>query len=152
MTEKIKKYILEGNYHSAADICEKLEPSDAKDAVFKLAYDTENICVYSFIQYMIFKTDSSVWIELAIDVMIHVFSHIEGAYSAALFHARELLKLEYNAANLETLLFFYDIPDRLIEQSEAESTARELLKLDPDNKVALHILSGRPWTELLSEE
>ena len=68
--------------------------------------------------------------------------------SVALFHARELLKLEYNAANLEMVLFFYDIPDKLIKKSEAESIAKELQRIDPDNKVALHILSGCSWTQL----
>ena len=45
-------------------------------------------------------------------------------------------KLEYNAANLEMVLFFYDIPDKLIKKSEAESIAKELQRIDPDNTEA----------------
>lgn len=151
MTEKIKEYILEGNYQLAENICEKLDPSDVYNEILMLAYDMDSICVYSFIQYMISKTNSIVWNELAMEVMIHILCYIEGAYSAALFHARELLKLEYNAKNLENILFFYDIPEKLIKKSEAESIAKELLNIEPDNKAAQHILTGRPWSELLTD-
>lgn len=142
MEEKIKEYILEGNYHLAKDICEKMNPSDARDTLLTLAYDMESICVYSFVQYMISKTNSPLWIELAIDVMVHPLCYFEGAYSAALFHARELLKLEYNVMNLEMILFFYNIPDKLIKKSEAVSIANELLNIEADNKVALRILGN----------
>lgn len=148
MSEKIKEYILEGNYQLAESVCNKMNSSDVYNTVLTLAYDTESICIYSFIQYMISRANEALWIKLAIEVMIIPLCHIEGAYSAALFHARELLKLEYNAANLEMVLFFYDIPDKLIEKSEAESIAKELQRIDPDNKVALHILSGCSWTQL----
>lgn len=33
------------------------------------------------------------WLEHAIDLLIHSLSFIEGAYSAALFYARELLEM-----------------------------------------------------------
>ncbi len=142
MEEKIKKHIFGGNYHLAEDICGKMKPSDVRDVLLTLAYDTESICIYSFIRYMISKTNSPVWIELAIDVMVHPLCHVEGAYSIALFHSRELLKLEYNAKNLEMILFFYDIPEKLIIRSEAESIAKVLLTIEPDNKVALRILGN----------
>ena len=151
MTEKIKEYILEGNYQSAESICEKLDPSDVYKEILMLAYDMDSICVYSFIQYMISKTNSITWNELATEVMMHPLCYIEGAYSAALFHARELLKLEYNANNLERILFFYDIPEKLIKKSEAEAIAKELLNIEPDNKAAQHILTGHPWSELLTD-
>lgn len=142
MKEKIEEYIIEGNYHLAESVCEKMNLSEVRDMLFMLAYDTEKIYIYSFIQYMISKTNSPLWSEVAIDVMLHALFFIEGAYSVALFHARELLKLEYNAINLERILFFYDIPDKLIKKSEAESIAKELLNIDPDNKVALRILGN----------
>lgn len=142
MEEKIKEYILEGNYHLAECICEKMNLSEVRDMLFMLAYHTEKIYVYSFIQYMISKTNSPLWSELAFDVMLHALCFIEGAYSVALFHARELLELEYNAINLERILFFYDIPEKLIKKNEAESIAKELLNIEPDDKVALRILGN----------
>lgn len=59
-----------------------------------IAYDTENICVYCFTQYMGKRTGQVNWIELAIDIMLNPLCFIEGAYSVALFHARVLLLIE----------------------------------------------------------
>ncbi|MBQ5988518.1 MAG: hypothetical protein IJL67_03390 [Oscillospiraceae bacterium] len=140
MQEAIKKYIFEGNYHLAEEVCGKMKMPEIHDILLTLAYDTDSICIYSFIRYMISKTNLPSWIGLAVEVMIHPLCHIEGAYSIALFHSRELLKLEYNEKNLEMILFFYDIPEKLITQSEAESVAKELLAIAPENKVALSVL------------
>ena len=143
MQEVIRKYIYEGNYNLAEEVCGKIEMSAIRDTLLTLAYDTDSICIYSFIRYMISKTDLPAWMELAVEVLIHPLCHIEGAYSIALFHSRELLKLEYNEKNLEMILFFYDIPEKLVTRSEAESIARELLTIAPENKVALRVLENR---------
>ena len=50
--------------------------------------------------------------------------------------------IEYNEKNLEMILFFYDIPEKLITRSEAESIVKALLTIEPDNKVALRILGN----------
>lgn len=139
MKEKIKEYIYEGNYHLAEVICENMALCDVKDTILILAYDTESICIYSFIRYMISKSNSPVWIELAVDVLVYPLCYVEGAYSTALFHARELLKLEYSVKNLELILFFYDIPEKLVKRSEALSISKEILNMESDNKIALRI-------------
>ena len=118
-----------------------MDPSDVHNTILTLAYDTESISIYSFIQYMITKGNAALWIKLAMEVMMYPLCYIEGAYFAALFRAREMLKLEYNAINLESILFFYDIPDKLIKKNEVESIAKELMKMEPDNKAALSILN-----------
>lgn len=74
--------------------------------LMEIAYDTENICVYSFVQYMILRTRKVEWIKLAIDVMLNPLYFIDGAYSDVLFHARELLKVMKTVENLERILFF----------------------------------------------
>ena len=65
---------------------------------------------------------------------------IDGAYSVALFHARELLLIEKNVRNLERILFFYHIPEKLVDQEEAKYIAKKIIKEEPDNEVALEIL------------
>ena len=72
-------------------------------------------------------------------MMLNPLCFVEGAYSAALFHARELLAMEKSVENLERVLFFYNIPEKLIEEEEAILISREILKLEPDNKIALNI-------------
>lgn len=43
-----------------------MDANSIRDMIMTVAYDTENICVYSFIQYMIEKNGKASWIELAI--------------------------------------------------------------------------------------
>ena len=96
------------------------------------AYDTESISVYSFVLYMIKKTGKENWIELAIDIMLNPLCFVKGAYSVALFHARELLLIERNVINLERILFFYNIAVKLVHKEEAWYIANEILKIEPN--------------------
>ncbi len=139
MMENFKKNLLQGKYKEAEETCKTMDVNSIRDMVMTVAYDTENICIYGFIQYMIEKTRKASWIELAIDVMLNPLCFIEGAYSVALFHARELLLIEKNVNNLERIIFFYNIPEKLVDEEEAKCIAKEILKVEPDNKVALGV-------------
>ncbi len=130
--------LIQGKYEDAANLCFKMRRSKIKKTIMEIAYDTESISVYSFVQYMITKEQENIfWIELAIDILINPLCFIEGAYSVALFYARELLSYEKNIKNLEMILFFYNIPEKLIEKKEAEIIVNEIIKIDPDNQVVL---------------
>jgi len=144
MQDIIKKYIFEGNYNLAVEYFEKnnLSLLDIQNMLFSLAYDTESICIYSFVCYMITKSNDITWIKFAVNIMIHPLCYIEGAYSIALYHSREILKKEYNEENLEMLLFFYDIPEKLISKSEAEEIARKIIEIEPNNIIALEIIEN----------
>lgn len=48
--------------------------------------------------------------------------------------------MERNIINLERLLFFYNIPEKLINDEEAKNIAEEILKTDANNKVAQDII------------
>ena len=104
-----------------------------------IAYETESINVYGFIVYMIRSEGNKEWIKLAIDILLNPLCFIEGAYSLALFHVRELLKIDRNVENLERILFFYNIPEKLVDDIEAYQIAEEILAIDADNVVALKI-------------
>ncbi len=65
---------------------------------------------------------------------------IEGAYSIALFHARELLEINLSSKNLERILFFYNIPEKLVENTEAKLVAKKIIEIEPDNIVALELI------------
>ena len=94
MIEKIKKNIVQGKYREASILCGKIDDISVSDIILNIAYDIESMAVYSFIQYMINITEKKTWIELAIDIMIHPLCFIEGAYSVALYHVRELLLMD----------------------------------------------------------
>lgn len=140
MNDKVKLYLSQGKYCEANELLKNLEFSDIKNIIMSIAYDTESIFIYDFILFMLKKSNEKNWIELCIDVMLNPLCFLEGAYSVALFHSRELLKNERNVLNLERILFFYNIPEKLVDKNEAKSIAQEILKLEPDNFVAHDIV------------
>lgn len=137
---KIKELILEGFYCDAEKVLLELNQNEQKDLIMSLAYDTESISVYSFLRYMSEKNRTQFWLELIIDVMINPLCFIEGAYSTALFHTRELLKMNSSVTNMERILFFYNIPEKLVGHTEAKLVAKEIISVEPNNVVALEIL------------
>ena len=137
MIEQLKSCLSQGKYNEARELLKEIDDLSIRDIIMSIAYETENIFVYSFIHYMTHKKN---WIELGIDVMINPLCFLDGAYSVALFHARELLNCEKSIANQERILFFYNIPEKLICADEAKDIANEILKIDPQNVVALNIL------------
>lgn len=139
MTNNIKLKLKKGQYIELEELLERMEILMFRDIMMSIAYETESINVYGFLSYMIQKHKEEEWLKLTVDIMINPLCFIEGAYSIALFHTRQLLSINRNAENLERLLFFYNIPEKLIDQKEAYCLAEELLCIEPDNKVALQI-------------
>ncbi len=139
MIDIIKLKLEQGRYIEVEEICKEMEISKLRDMMMDIAYETESISVYGFIVHMKQKRESKEWLNLAVDIMLNPLCIIEGAYSIALYHARELLSFDRNAQNLERILFFYNIPERLVDEGEAYRIAEELLAIEPDNKVALQI-------------
>lgn len=135
----IKLKLKQGNYTEVEKACAGLQMVKIRDVMMEIAYETESISVYGFIQHMIQKLGKEDWIRLAIDILINPLCCMEGAYSLALFHARELLKMKKSIENLERILFFYNIPEKLIDESEALCIAKEILGMEPNNKIALEV-------------
>lgn len=91
MNNNIKLFLMQGRYKEVEAICENMEMKNIRDMMMTIAYETENICIYSFVYYMIQKKKNDDWIKIAIDIMLNPLCFVEGAYCVALFHARELL-------------------------------------------------------------
>ena len=89
------------------------------------------------------KNKTKYLLEMTIDVMINPLCFVEGAYEVALFHTRELLKIDFSVETMEKVIFFHDIPEKLVEEKEAEAVAREIIKIEPDNCVANRILKNK---------
>jgi len=141
MINKIILKLEQGKYPDIEEMCREMNAFEIRDIFMNIAYETESINVYGFIVYMTRKQENIEWIKLTVDIMLNPLCFIEGAYSIALFHARELLSIDRNVENLERLLFFYNVPEKLIDEDEARSIAEELLTIAPDNKVALQIIN-----------
>ena len=140
METKLKKLVIEGLYQEAEKMILNSPSNTQRDLIMNLAYDTESIAIYSFLIYILKKNKTQFWLELIIDIMINPLCFIEGAYSVALFHTRELLKVDPSVKNMERLLFFHNIPEKLVEDNEAETVAREIIRIEPNNRIANCIL------------
>ncbi len=143
MIDNIRLKLEQGKYLDIEEICMEMNASMFRDILMNIAYETESINVYGFIAHMTRKQENVEWLKLAVDIMLNPLCFIEGAYSIALFHARELLSIDRNVENLERILFFYNIPERLIDEDEAYCIAEEILAIEADNKVAIEIINGR---------
>jgi len=140
MESILKKLILEGKYSEAEGIITQMNFSEQRDEILNLAYDSESVAVYSFLRYVTEKNKKQFWLELTIDVLINPLCFIEGAYSIALFHARELLDMNLSIKNMERILFFYNIPEKIVDYTEAVLIAKKILEIEPNNEVAQEIL------------
>lgn len=141
MIKKIETSILYGRYEEIKEICEEMDSMQIRDILLNMAFDTENIGVYGFVQYMSQCSEKKVWMELMVEILMHPLCHLEGAYSMSLFYSREILKKYRTVENLERIIFFYKIPEKLVSYEEAKEIAKEIITMEPNNKVALAIIN-----------
>lgn len=59
----------------------------------------------------------------------------------AYWHATEMLKLETTLKNKEFMLFFYNIPEKILSEEYARELAKDILQQDINNKLAMSIIS-----------
>ena len=140
MNNIIVENIHSGNYAKAFGLLNAEQESDIKNFIIDYAYSSESIDAYSFVRYASDRTNKKFWIELAIELLLNPLCFVEGAYSTALFHTRELLERDRSVINLEQLLYFYKIPEKLVSRDEAESIAIEILKRNPQSKIASSVM------------
>ena len=142
MLEEIERNILNAKYEQAAKKFKNMNNEEIHDIIwFNIADRLESLSVYGFTQYMFKKTENTIWLSLSVVIMSFTLCWMEGDYAVGIFHARELVSLEKNIDNFILLLSFYGLPERLMKEEEAESIAKEILKLDKNNEIALNILN-----------
>lgn len=132
-----------GNYDESENICKKLNFKNLENDLIKYAYDSCNFSLYSFAFYMYIKKQDEKWLKLSLSLIIGPLCFVDGAYSIGLFLARQLVKKDRSVDNLVQLLFFYDIPEKLLSKDEALEIAEQILKLNPDNQIALKVIKDK---------
>ena len=112
-----------------------------EDLFLQIAYDTENIAVYAFVNFLINQNESADTHNVAASLLIHPFGYIDGAYGAALHHVRRSIELAPTDVSFKELILFFALtPYELITDEEAVTCAKQILALDPTNKAALDFL------------
>lgn len=137
--EKKKLYIsiLEllytSGFEEAYEIIRTWSEQEQTDFAIEEAFESENISIICFAEFLISKENSYFHHRLAVDVLNARCWH-EGAYSVALFHAKEMFRINPCIEALEAILFYYDVQE--LTDSEAEEIAKEILRREPNNKAA----------------
>lgn len=141
MEEQIKNFILIGEFLAANELINKIGDETLENILFEIGYGEESICAYAFICFLLLKNETVSYHCLASEILIHAFVHI-GGYAAALYHTKRAIVLAPDDMSLkEMLLFFHNVPEKLVSREEAIQVAREILKKNPDSSHAKTILS-----------
>ncbi len=143
--EKKKLYvsILEllytSRFEEAYEIIHTWSEKEQRAFVIEEAYESENISIICFVEFLISKENSYFHHSLAVEVLNARCWH-EGAYSVALFHAKEMLRLNPCADVRKLLLFYYTIPEKLLSCEYAVELAKDILCEEPDYEPAKEVL------------
>lgn len=143
MENIMKKLILDGNFLEAKKLLANLNYEVFRNTLFTIGYDDQNICSYSFICFLLLENETTQYHVLATELLNLAFPHLVGGYATALYHIRRAIELDPHDFELQAnLLFFNDIPEKLISNKEAKEIALKVLAKKPDNPIALDFLSS----------
>ena len=138
MKEYLYGCITESEFEKAEEFCRQLNVAELSGILDELAWEKEDVSVYLFLEYLLLKNECADYHRIAADLLQGVLCFLGGAYWVAYRHTRRALELEpENDRNKESLLSFYDIPDKILSMEEALKVAEEVLREKPDSIFAL---------------
>jgi hypothetical protein len=134
----LMQHIISGQYKEAKKVSfDSMTQKDFYNVIMSIGFSTESIAIYTFICFLLKEYESAYLHQLAAVVISQGLSHLEGAYSSGLFHARRAVELAPNNISYkEYLLLFNAIPDKLLDDPEAKIIAEEIVSQDPTNSTA----------------
>jgi hypothetical protein len=141
VVKKIKDLILRGRFLKAKKEVAFLSNDELENVLDKIAFDERSISAYTFLAFLIKEHETLKYHALARVLLNIAFCHIEGAYQTALSHAYRSLELTPDDIDLqELLLFFNNIPEKVITDEEAQVIARDVLLKKPTSEHAQRVL------------
>lgn len=144
LKKKISACILSGEFLEARPFLKDLSEEDLKDLLFIMGCDEGSMASYAFVCFLI-QENETIERHLFASYLLNIaFCHIKGAYESSFYHIRRALELRPNDIELkESLLFFNDIPERVLSDEKAIKIAQEILNVKPTCDLAQEILSKR---------
>ena len=141
LENEIKDFVSKKKLCELENLLIKIKIDDFRKSLIKITFESESIVSYSLVCMMLMKHESVELHQLAIDLLVHPLCIIEGAYTAALYHARKAINISPDDVDLkESLLFFHNVPDKLVSKEEAITMAKQILEKEKDNKSAKELL------------
>lgn len=127
MKKELKELILKGEFLKAISIMDSVTSKEFESLIFEIGCDDESICAYSYICFLILQNECVEYHCMASELLNIAFPHMPGAYQTSLYHIRRAIELKPNDKKLkETLLFFNDIPEKLVSDEEASRIQHEI--------------------------
>ena len=121
MEKEFKELILKGDFRKAKSMMNSVTKEQLQTIIFEIGCDEESICAYSFISFLILEQENVEYHCMASELLNIAFPHVIGAYQTSLYHIRRAIELNPSDKDLkETLLFFNDIPEKLVSDEEAQ--------------------------------
>ncbi len=142
MTRTIVDEINDLNIDNGLELLKGLSYEEVEDAFHGYAFDMRDIRAYTFATELIRREEKWQWQYLASVLMCMGLCQFEGAYFTAYFHALEAIKLAPDDESLrEYVLFFHNVPDKVMSKEEAMKQTKVLLSMNPDNVTGLRVLA-----------
>lgn len=142
MIDFFRKMLKDGDIEGMKYIALKASPDSLENILVELGFEVHSLALYTLMISMIINRVTEKRHDTAIDLLIHPLCRYEGAYTLALYHARKNIALKPSLENRTLLLFFHDVPDKLVTKDEAIEVARYILNEDSSCWVAKDLLEG----------
>lgn len=137
MITKLENLIISLNFTEAKALVDGLSKDEVEDYFMELCFKSENIIFYSFVFDMLKEKETAFLHYIASIILSQPLCHLKGAYQAAFFHAKKAIELDKDDVELkEYLLFFNDIPDKLLNDKGAKTLAEKVIKIKPESEIA----------------
>lgn len=142
MIANFSSVLKSGDFSSAMQEVDVNNYSLMEKQLLQVAYESESITVYSFICHLLIMRETSELHRIAAVIMSQPLCFVEGAYVTSYHHIKRAIELSPENAELKEFLLFLAItPDRPVPQQEAINIAKEILKAEPVNQVAIDFLN-----------
>ena len=137
MKTRLENLIISLKFTEAKALVDGMTKDEFECSILELCYKSENILCYSFVLDLLKSKETAFLHYIASIILSHPLCHLEGAYQAAYYHAKKAVEFDEDDVELkEYLLFFNDIPDKLLSNQEAKTLAEQILSLKPKSEVA----------------
>ena len=136
MEQELFNYLQNAEFEKAANFLRQVNNVKIKEMLLTIAYESESIVCIGFSSYMFQISNNYFWYDCIVSLLLNPLCFIEGSYSLAYHYSKETLKHERSEDNLVQMLFFNEIPEKLLADAEALSIAKEVIALNPNNEVA----------------
>ena len=104
--KEIITMIHNADFYGALSCLNQLREAQKRDVILNEASVTDDISILGFAEFLISQDNSYNNHSLAAEAYIQM-CFVEGAYNVALFHAREMYRLNSDIETKKFLLFFY---------------------------------------------